>query len=466
LPELRDLHIDDEDVQLGFTKSFLEGMDGAIQVISAKNPQEVLNLLTSETFDCVVCDYQMPEMDGIELSQRIRDTSDVPIIIYTGRGSEEVAERAFEVGINDYIRKEINPSHYQVLIRRIRAAVEKHRGESNSRYILKVLTTISNVNQYLLKERDVSEETILSIISDLLVDSGAYLHAHILRTDRQANVLSSYTDNNKDEFTDFFGGLTHGSLPICIEKSIESEGVHILHGTKECGDCPLVTNINEPCILTTRLSIGEDLFGVLTGLAPRGRVGDEEQSLFLELAGDLSHFLRHREMEEEIRSIARFPGESTNPVLRISHDGDILYANPAAETVLSEWGRGIGEKAPEDWIEHVETAIESGLHDQEYTIRGRVLSFRFTPLKEFDYVNIYTRDVTEQRKAEVKILDLARFPSKNKNPVMRISSKGVILYANDASASLLDEWETAEGGKVPKAWRKYVLGVLREGVGR
>ena len=48
----------------------------------------------------------MPKMNGIELAQKIRETSDIPIILYTGQGSEEVAELAFSVGIDDYLRKE------------------------------------------------------------------------------------------------------------------------------------------------------------------------------------------------------------------------------------------------------------------------------------------------------------------------------------------------------------------------
>jgi len=68
-------------------------------------------------------------MDGMELARRIRETRDIPFIIYTGRGSEEVAEAAFAVGVDDYVRKEMDPSHYQMLVKRIRMAVYKHRVE-------------------------------------------------------------------------------------------------------------------------------------------------------------------------------------------------------------------------------------------------------------------------------------------------------------------------------------------------
>lgn len=123
---IRVLHVDDERGQLKFTKSFVELSDSTIHMESVATPEAALRRLEEENFDCIVSDYQMPVLNGIELARRIRGFSDVPIIIYTGRGSEEVASKAFAAGIDDYMRKEIEPSHYEVLARRIRAAVEKH----------------------------------------------------------------------------------------------------------------------------------------------------------------------------------------------------------------------------------------------------------------------------------------------------------------------------------------------------
>ena len=124
---IRVLHVDDEESQLLFVKTFLEMADESIHVESVVSPEEALRRLERETYDCIVSDFQMPTLDGIDLARRIRETSDIPFIIYTGRGSEEVAEAAFTVGIDDYIRKEMNPSHYQVLARRIRSTVEERR---------------------------------------------------------------------------------------------------------------------------------------------------------------------------------------------------------------------------------------------------------------------------------------------------------------------------------------------------
>ena len=127
------LHVDDEPDQLQFTKMFLEDFDPGLEVTSVSTPRDVPGLLEEGTYDCVLSDYNMPGLDGIELARRIRESSDVPFIIYTGRGSEEVASEAFTAGVDDYVRKEPNPSHYQVLARRIKHTVERHRAEDNLR---------------------------------------------------------------------------------------------------------------------------------------------------------------------------------------------------------------------------------------------------------------------------------------------------------------------------------------------
>jgi CheY-like chemotaxis protein len=121
------LHVDDEENQLEFIKVFITEIDPNISIDSAQSPTEALNALDAKHYDCVVCDYQMPEMDGLSLSKRIRVKCSIPFIIYTGRGSEEVAEAAFAAEVDDYVQKEMNPTHYRILANSIRKIVERER---------------------------------------------------------------------------------------------------------------------------------------------------------------------------------------------------------------------------------------------------------------------------------------------------------------------------------------------------
>ncbi len=72
-------------------------------------------------------------------------------------------------------------------------------------------------------------------------------------------------------------------------------------------------------------------------------------------------------------------------------------------------------------------------------------------------------DITERKKAEEEIKGLAKFPSENPNPVLRVKRKGTILFANNAASIILDYWGTQTGQSVPEDWHKHVLDVLRAG---
>ena len=126
---IRVLHVDDDEYQLSMTRDLIRTFDPGIEIESLSNPLEALERLRDKSYDCIIVDFKMPNMDGVELSRNIRKENSIPIILYTGQGSEEVAEEAFTVGINDYFRKETNPQHYQVIAKRIRYIVEKQRIE-------------------------------------------------------------------------------------------------------------------------------------------------------------------------------------------------------------------------------------------------------------------------------------------------------------------------------------------------
>lgn len=124
---IRVLHVDDDDEELKFAKLFLEEADPAIHVDSILSASEALRKLRRRSYDCIISDYSMPGIDGVQFCRRTRETLSIPFIMYTGKGSEEVAAAAFDAGADDYVRKEVDPCHYRVLASRIRLIVEKYR---------------------------------------------------------------------------------------------------------------------------------------------------------------------------------------------------------------------------------------------------------------------------------------------------------------------------------------------------
>ncbi|CRI65805.1 Multi-sensor signal transduction histidine kinase [Thiocapsa sp. KS1] len=108
-----------------------------------------------------------------------------------------------------------------------------------------------------------------------------------------------------------------------------------------------------------------------------------------------------KQAEREIKSLARFASESPNPILRVTADGLIVYANKASRPLLQAWGADPGERLPEDWGEEVTLALESGEpQEREQEIAGQVYSLLFAPIRDLGYLNIYARDITAVRRAE------------------------------------------------------------------
>ncbi|WP_233125180.1 response regulator [Halorubrum sp. SD683] len=125
---IRVLYVDDEPEFAEMAATFLEREDDRFDVEIVPSGTEGSARLADEAFDCVISDYEMPGRNGIEFLQAVRDDHpDLPFILHTGKGSEEVASDAISAGVTDYIQKKGNADQYALLANRILNAVEAHR---------------------------------------------------------------------------------------------------------------------------------------------------------------------------------------------------------------------------------------------------------------------------------------------------------------------------------------------------
>jgi two-component system response regulator RegX3 len=97
-------------------------------VTAVADGQEALDAAARKPFDLVVLDLNLPKVPGEEVCRRIRDTSDVPIIMLTAKGAEEERVRGFEMGADDYLVKPFSPRE---LVARVRALLRRAHAESD-----------------------------------------------------------------------------------------------------------------------------------------------------------------------------------------------------------------------------------------------------------------------------------------------------------------------------------------------
>ncbi|MBB6644919.1 PAS domain-containing protein [Halobellus ruber] len=127
---IRVLHVDDEPDFADLATTFLEREDDRFNTETATSAAEGLDRLSGRTYDCIVSDYDMPGQSGSEFLETVRDEHpDLPFILFTGKGSEEVASDAISAGVTDYLQKQSGSDQYTLLANRIKNAVERREAQ-------------------------------------------------------------------------------------------------------------------------------------------------------------------------------------------------------------------------------------------------------------------------------------------------------------------------------------------------
>ncbi len=127
------LHVDDDPKFNDLVKTYLEKLSEKITVYTETNPQKGIEHIENKPIDCIVSDYQMPEMDGLKFLRIVREEyPNLPFILFTGKGSEEIASEAIQTGVTDYLQK-AGTEQYELLVNRIQHAVNQQRSEHRAK---------------------------------------------------------------------------------------------------------------------------------------------------------------------------------------------------------------------------------------------------------------------------------------------------------------------------------------------
>lgn len=124
------LLVDDETILLRHMRSSLEDLADVIFV--AENGIEALSILEKENIHCIVCDINMPKMNGIEVIKRLHEKNvDIPFIFYTGHGSNDLMDEAARFGAFDFLNKPNLTGLEEVVERGLKAGKGGDSGEGS-----------------------------------------------------------------------------------------------------------------------------------------------------------------------------------------------------------------------------------------------------------------------------------------------------------------------------------------------
>lgn len=169
------LFVDDDKPFLKLSKLYLEKLNNNFKVTPISSPQIALESIQEKDYDVIICDYQMPEINGLEFLKRLKSRdSDIPFIIFTGKGREEVVIQVLNLGASFYLQKggEIR-SQFRELANLVENAVYQNRTRRALAKERKKLEYIIEYNPYAIAILDAGGRYITGnkAFLELFIDS-------------------------------------------------------------------------------------------------------------------------------------------------------------------------------------------------------------------------------------------------------------------------------------------------------
>ena len=201
-----------------------------------------------------------------------------------------------------------------------------------------------------------------------------------------------------------------------------------------------------------------------------GRGDLEDRTLLIAIVRDRAV---KNNAEALLRSMALFPQENPNPIIRIHLDGRVLFTNAEGKKLLETAGQANAESAPPEWMEAASLAFKSARQiDIIYRYESRSYSFVFIPVMDMSYINIYALDITEREKATNELELSDQILKSIGNLVLVANGNGEVIYISQSVKDILGyetdevlgggwwEIERISGGDI-KAEQNYVSKAAR-----
>lgn len=186
-----------------------------LSVACFEDARSGLENITQDYEGVVLCDYNMPGMDGLEMLDRIRATDDtIPVIILTGQGDISTAVTAMQQGAYDFIEK---PFDHDELLELLRHALEKRHLALENRRLKAQLKHLARPGPRILGDSAGMQKVMATIDPVLDISANILLHGE---TGSGKDALARYIHENSPRSTHNFVAINCGAVP---ENLIESE---------------------------------------------------------------------------------------------------------------------------------------------------------------------------------------------------------------------------------------------------
>jgi PAS domain S-box-containing protein len=292
------LMVDDDPEILKIGKVFLERSDD-IRVDIAHSGKEAMCKLEMSSYDAIISDYMMPEMDGIAFLKlvRARDQA-IPFIMLTGKGREEIVIDAINNRADYYKVKEGNPKLiFKELLHQIRQAVAHRRDEKRIERLDHMLIAIRNISRLALREKD--PKKMLDGICDSLTETLGCHSLWIVIMDESGKFSTVTEAGFGKDFNHIEELLKREKLPVCVKNVFDSQHAFITEDPlPDCSVCPLSSICIERATMALPLALEGKIYGYMILTVPLELVPDEEERvLFEELGRDITFWLHVIELE-------------------------------------------------------------------------------------------------------------------------------------------------------------------------
>ncbi|MEF8874870.1 MAG: PAS domain S-box protein [Candidatus Thermoplasmatota archaeon] len=433
---IKTLLVDDESSLLEQAEIFLEKIAEDIEVLTASSAERALKMMEEEDFDLIVSDYQMPDMDGLEFLEEIKEErgDEIPFIMFTGKGREKVAMNALNLGADRYLQKGGDPkAQYEVLVDAIKQEFEHRGAEEKIVELNSLLRSLSNVNRLIGEEDDL--KTLIEKAAVELVETRNYQNMEISLLDRKDDkikpVASSGVHPEKEWEVTNDGS---GDAPKCVKEVVRNNSTHLVNNPEEyCTDCEYMDELKYHNTLLVPITHTSELTGIISACHRSRRDLSEEEVELLEKVGRDLGFAREKiivenkleESEEEFKNLA----EKTSVPIAIYQDEYWVYANPATEDI---WGYSLEElKEMKYWEivapEYREMVKKQMLEKEELEAGYEIKIITKEGEKKWVYLNgsdidykgepaglISVIDITEKKKKEEELQKTKEELKKNK----------------------------------------------------